>query len=174
MLSVAAVGCGGGPATPGGNNKNQSYTGDFVTIDLTNQYGITVDHPGKGWKQTYNVAQQKRWQEIDDEAEFEIYIVGMALNPDQFRVDKFGKWTILEQQEINVDGLARPILFTHAYKEDEAGFEIGALQLYFTRSYKAPQPWYYIITLRNYDYQYDADYQDIFDEIIASLIIHFE
>jgi len=168
LIIVSTIGC----ASPNFNHLDQVYANDYVVIDVPEEYGVSLVHPGRGWEMIYDVHQQKRWKKIGMESEFEFHVIG-TVNTDQFRVDKCGDWSVISQSELHFEGLQQPVIFTHAFK-DMAGSEIGVLQIYFSRSYNAPQPWYYIITLRNYDFIYDQDYQDIFTEIIDSLHLEFE
>lgn len=171
VLAVAVAGCGGGTTGPGGGD---GYEEDFYPVDLRDEYGIELIHPGFGWVQTRNSAGDLRWKEDGDDGEFRIRVTGGIQNPYQDRVDMFGGWDVIEEQELEFDGLEDPAKFVHAWK-DEDGFEVGALQLSFSRRFRGlHSPFYYIITLWNYDYTFHASYEEIFQEVLDALVIYSE
>lgn len=171
-LVVAVVGCGGGG--PSGSGLTEGYEDDFYPVDLTEEYGFELVHPGVGWTQTRDSSGDLRWAEESDEGEFRIRVTAGVQNPYQDRVDMTVEWEVIETEEIEFSALDEPVLFVHAWKEEE-GFEYGALQLSFSRHFRdMSSAFYYIITLWNYDYTFHADYEEIMQEVIDTLVIHPE
>ncbi len=170
LFAVSVAACG--PIGPVGPGDEDAYEDDFYPLDMSEAHGITLVHPGFGWELSRDQANDKRWQEIGEDAEFIVRVGGLQPNPYQFRVDHLSAWTVLESEELEFPGIDSPVLFVHAIKHDE-GFEYGALQLSFSRHFRrSTAPFYYVITLWDYDYQFHDMYMDIFEEVMDSLVIY--
>jgi len=168
-VAFAVSACSANPPTDESPTNN-----DYYQVVSLSDYRFSVAHPEKGWELVFNLPQQKRWKEKISEAEYEIFVLDGNLNTYNFRIDKMGGWTVHGQQELYYDQLPCPIVFSHASRLDKSNQEIGALQLYFSRSDGLDQPIYYLITLRNYDFTKDDEYREVFSEIINSLLFKLE
>jgi len=167
VLSVA--GCGILDIIGSGDG---GYTQDFYPLDLTGAYGIELSHPGVGWEQTRDSAGDMRWRQEGKDAEFRVRVTAGVQNPYQDRVDMFGGWTVVSSSDVSYDVLDSPAMLVYATK-DVDGFPVGSLQLSFSRRFRGLySPFYYIITLWNYDNQLHSDYQEIFERILETLAIY--
>ncbi len=169
LLMFSAVGCGLLDTIGSGE---EGYREDFYPLDLTDAYGIELSHPGVGWEQTRDSAGDMRWRREGEDTEFRVRITAGVQNPYQDRVDMFGGWTVVESNEVSYDILDTPALLVYATREVE-GVQVGAVQISFSRRFRGLySPFYYIITLWNYDNQLHGEYQEIFDTILDTLVIY--
>ena len=169
LLMVSVAGCGVFEnIVSGGNGVSE----DFYPLDLTEAYGVELIYPGAGWEQTRDSAGDMRWKKEGEDTEFRVRVTAGVQNPYQDRVDMFGGWTVVESREVSFDILEAPALLVYATK-DVGGFPVGALQVSFSRRFRGLySPFYYIITLWNYDNQLHGEYDELFDKILDSLVIY--
>lgn len=166
VLLVIAPGCASKHANPPG--QDQAANGDFIPTNI-DCLGVSFSRPGKGWQQVLDNSQKMLWYEEKTQSEFEFFALDGSMNPYDFRVDKDSIWTVIYQQELQLEGLETLAVLTHANRIDKTGYQLGTLQLYFCHNLNSVQPMYFFISLRNYDFSCDDSYQDMFDIILNSL-----
>lgn len=166
VFLIIAPGCASKHANPPGHD--QAANGDFIPTNI-DCLGVSFSRPGKGWQLVLDDSQQKLWREEKTQTEFEFHALDGSLNPYVFRVDKDSVWTVINQQELQLEGLDNLAVLTHANKIDKTGYQVGTLELYFYRNLNSVQPMYFFISLRNYDFSCDDSYQDMFEIILNSL-----
>lgn len=138
-------------------------------------HGIRLEVPGTGWNLHYDAESQVVLKD-EIRGTIDINIVGaIALNPDSYRVDnKPDVYTILEQESIRLEGWGEEVLYT-LVQGNEGGFIANKHQLYFRRTFLAPngqdQTYTYLITF-TCPSGLDSQYQPVFQHIIESIELY--